>query len=363
MAPVTFKDYYDVLGVDKRADAKAIKRAYRTKARALHPDVNKDDPDAANRFKDVNEAYEVLSDPEKRKMFDRFGEDWKQYRDAGISADDPYAGRTRTATDADFESWFTSAQRNGRYQGGPFEYSYTYNDGTEDNSTGFSDFFSMLFGDEQRGRQRQRAPRQRRGNDVDVQATISLAEAFHGTERRVRVNVPTTCSRCSGTGVVREAMCPTCDGSGTVTSTKTLAVMIPKGVKDNARIRVRGQGGAGANGGPNGDAYLIVKVEQDPRFVREADNLLVTELVAVDTMVLGGSIRVATMSGAIDLTVPASTQSGRTIRARGKGMPRFHTAGHGDLLIRLEADIPANISDEERKLYEALRALKAGQAR
>ena len=261
MAPVQFKDYYNVLGVERAATDAEIKTAFRKKARELHPDVNRDDPQAEERFKEVNEAYEVLSDAEKRRMYDRFGEDWQRYRDAGINPDD-VGSRTSQTRPEDFESWFTG----GGFTPPGDSWEWSERGGYKDTNGRFSDFFNLLFGNEDRGagtRSRFSRPRPIRGDDLEVKTEITLREAAHGTSRQLTLQTPNPCPTCGGTGVARGAMCPTCDGTGAVTTSKTLEVKIPKGVKTGSRVRMAGQGGVGSNGGPNGDVYLVIEVKPD----------------------------------------------------------------------------------------------------
>ena len=349
MAAVQFKDYYDVLGVERTADEAAIRAAYRTLARKHHPDVNPNDPSAEERFKEVNEAYEVLSDAEKRRMYDRFGRDWERYRDAGFTSED---GPAQRPSDDNFAAWFTGgAPTSGHASHG-------------DSGGRFSDFYDLLFGTNAQGRtqtfQRQRRPL--RGEDLELEVGISLEEAFHGTTRRVTLSAPSTCGTCNGTGLARGTTCPTCDGSGQVTTRRTIEVNIPPGVRTGSRVRVAGQGGAGGNGAPNGDVYLHIRVADDGRFVRSGDDLRVSVDVPLYTAVLGGEVIVPTLGGRVALKVPPETQNGRLFRLRGKGMPRLGKQGGstraGDLLVTVSVKLPTNLSEQERQLFERLRDLR-----
>ncbi len=350
---VEFKDYYRVLGVDRGADGAAIRSAYRANAKKLHPDVNRDDPRAEERFKDLNEAYEVLSDDAKRKMYDRFGEDWKRYQDAGVSPDQAarggMPGRTRPSGSAeDFGTWF--AGENG---------SFTFE--SADSGGRFSDFFNLLFGGQQApgGRVRQAAARPRRGDDLEAPTTVTMEEAASGTQRRLSVRTPEVCTLCKGSGEVRGGMCPRCDGSGTTQSMKELEVSIPKGVRTGSRVRISGRGGPGRDGGPAGDVYLMIRIVPHPRFERNGDDLIETVNVPLYTAVLGGEVVVPTLNGQVALTVPAGTQAGRQFRLRGKGMPKLgSTTGEaGDLLVRAAIEVPTALGDEERALWDRLRDL------
>ncbi len=349
MSPVDFKDYYAILGVERGADQKEIKRAFRKKARDSHPDVNRDDPNAEAKFREVNEAHEVLSDSEKRQMYDRYGADWQRYRDAGFDATGgPPPGQTYTTGSGDFEQWFT---------GGSGEYTHTRR---ASGSTGFSDFFNLLFGQDggrMRGFQQQVAPI--RGQDLEINASITLDEAYRGTLRRLTVRAPRACDLCDGTGLVRGAMCPRCDGSGEMLVPRTIEVKVPAGVRTGSRIRARGQGGPGQHGGASGDVYLKVEVQSDARFERDGDNLRTTVEVPLYDAVLGGEARIQTMSGTIALTIPPETQSGKTFRLRGKGMPSLGTPDRfGDLLATVDVKIPTGLSEDERKRFTELRNLR-----
>lgn len=358
MPTVQFKDYYKTLGVDRNADEKAIRTAYRKLVRKLHPDVNRNDPQAEEKIKDVNEAYEVLSDTEKRRMYDRFGADWERYRDAGFNADSPeFSGPTGGAAGGpqDFGEWFAGQAG----QGGTFRTRVEYGDGTQGGGR-FSDFFDLLFGaGQEQARGAGRAARPQRGQDIEVDTKVTLREAFTGTTRRLTIAAPAPCPTCNGTGIVRGAMCPTCDGTGEIQKRRTIEVNIPKGVQTRSRVRVAGQGGAGTNGGPNGDVYLRIEVTPDPRFERNGDELTSTVDVPLYTAVLGGEVIVPTIDSRVALSIPKETQSGRRFRLRGKGMPKLGKPDErGDLVVTTNIVIPQHLSDQERALFEELRDLR-----
>ena len=377
MPSVQVKDYYQVLGVPRTATEKEIRSAYRKLARQHHPDLNPGDKSAEERFKEVNEAHEVLTDADKRKLYDRFGEDWQRYRDAGFTGDEqfatsgpsgtagPRAGRGAAFDPNDFNRWYSSEGGGGG--------SYTFYSTGEDDDT-HSDFFETLFGgrgspfggfggyssSRTRTQPQARASRPQRGEDAEVPVEISFDEAFRGTKRQIQLQVSEPCSTCGGTGEARGQECPTCDGTGVVRRTKTLEVNIPAGIDSGKRVRMAGQGGPGFNGGPAGDVNLIVTVRPDRRFERDGDNLRTEVDVPVTTAVLGGEVEAPTPTGKVALTIPAGTQSGRSFRLRGMGMPKLRgrKGERGDLMARARIVVPTSPSDRERELYEELRAIQ-----
>jgi len=308
---VEFKDYYDILGVSKTASQDDIKKAYRKLARKHHPDVNPNDPTAEERFKEINEAYEVLSDPEKRQKYDQFGKQWRQYERAGGQAQD-----------FNWSQWYTQP-------GGGQSYTYTQVDPDAFEGMfgggGFSDFFESLFGSQQR-----RTTRPKRGKDTEHTVQITLEEAFHGTTRTIQWE----------------------DG-------KRIEAKIPRGVQTGSRIRLKGQGGAGIAGGEQGDLYLVVDVLPHSRFSREGDDLRVQETVDLYTAILGGEITVNALDKPVKLKIPAESQNGRVFRLRGLGMPRLkNPQERGDLLVTIQIALPQNLSKEEKQLFEQLRNLR-----
>lgn len=353
MPKVAFKDYYDVLDVERTADDAALKAAFRKAARKHHPDVNPGDPQAEERFKEVNEAYEVLSDSEKRKLYDRYGEEWQRFKEAGYTGDEPQGGSRRT-TNEDFGSWFTGSS--GGYRSTDFS-----------SSGDHSDFFETLFGNfggsrAGKGTFTRSTPRPRRGQDIDAEVEVSFEEAFRGTTRRFDIQAEEVCPTCGGAGLVRNAICPTCDGAGYIPRIKTIEVKIPSGVANGSRIRVAGQGGVGESGGPSGDVYLIVKVADDRRFTREGDNLRTEVEVPMLTALLGGKTQVVTPTGRVELTIPPETQQGKVFRLRGQGMPKLKSKSgeRGDLLAKTSVTLPTNLTDREKELLEELRDLRSG---
>ena len=202
-----------------------------------------------------------------------------------------------------------------------------------------------------------------RGQDLDAPVDVSFEEAFQGAKRQLSVPTPEVCPTCSGVGVVRGAVCPTCDGTGVSNRTRVLEVSIPAGVTTGSRVRISGQGGTGDNGGPPGDVYLVVNVRTDSRFEREGDDLRTDVDVPADVAALGGEVVVTTPSGRVALTIPGETQSGKTFRLRGQGMPKLKSKGQrGDLFARARITIPSQLSARERELYEELRRIRTGEA-
>src|SRR5215217_6707097 len=359
MPSVQVKDYYQMLGVPRTATEKEIRSAYRKLARQHHPDLNPGDKDAEERFKEVNEAHEVLTDADKRKFYEQFTAPGP----SGTSG--ARAGGGATFDPNDFNQWYSSE---GGGSGGYTFYS------TDEGNDAHSDFFETLFGGRSspfdrfggfsstrtRGQPQARTTRSQRGEDAEVPVEISFDEAFRGTTRQIQLQVSEPCPTCGGTGEARGQECPTCDGTGFVRRTKTLEVDIPAGIDSGKRVRMAGQGGPGLNGGAAGDVNLIVTVRPDRRFERDGDNLKTEVDVPVTTAVLGGEVEVSTPTGKVALTVPAGTQSGRNFRLRGMGMPKLRgrKGERGDLVARARIVTPTNPSDRERELYEELRQIR-----
>jgi molecular chaperone DnaJ len=355
------RDYYDVLGVARGASAEEIKKAYRRKAKELHPDRNKDDPKAEAEFKEANEAYEVLRDAEKKAAYDRFGH-------------------------AAFEQGMGGG---GARPGG-------YGPGGPDFASAFSDVFDDLFGDFMgaRGGRRNRAAR---GADLRYNLRVTLEEAYSGLQKTITVPgsvqcgacegtgaeggaEPTTCPTCSGMGKVRaqqgfftvERTCPTCSGlgqiiknpchvcagAGRVEKERALSVNIPAGVETGTRIRLAGEGEAGMRGGPPGDLYIFIEVQPHRLFERDGTDLHCRVPVSLPTAALGGDIEVPTIDGGRSrVKIPAGSQSGRQMRLRGKGMPALRGGGQGDMFIELAVETPVNLTQRQKELLREFEAL------
>ncbi|MCA0962691.1 molecular chaperone DnaJ [Salipiger bermudensis] len=358
------RDYYDVLGVSKGASADEIKKGYRKKAKELHPDRNADNPDAENLFKEANEAYDVLKDPEKKAAYDRFGH-------------------------AAFEGGMGGG--GGGRPGGGFQ-------GQGDFASAFSDVFDDLFGDFMGGRQggggRQRAAR---GADLRYNLRVTLEEAYNGLQKTINVPSsvqcdecngsgaeggaePVTCPTCSGMGKVRatqgfftvERTCPTCSGlgqiiknpcskcggQGRVQRERALSVNIPAGVETGTRIRLAGEGEAGMRGGPPGDLYIFIDVRKHEIFEREGNELHCRVPVSMATAALGGDIEVPTIDGGRSrVKIPAGSQSGRQMRLRGKGMPALRGGTAGDMFIELAVETPVNLTSRQKELLREFEEL------
>jgi DnaJ-class molecular chaperone len=340
---VNYKDYYAILGVPKTAAAKDIKSAYRKLARKWHPDANPDNAkEAEEKFKDIQEAYEVLGDPDKRSKYDVLGSDWQ--RAAQDAARQRSAGRPGAA-----------GPGASGFAGGA-----TFGEGS-----GFSDFFDMFF--QNIGRRPTGGPapgartRPQQGEDLETTLDLTLAEAYSGGTKSVALQIEDVCPKCGGSGTLNNRVCPECGGRGRVLQTKRFDVSIPKGVREGQRIRLAGQGAAGLNNGPRGDLYLIAHFPGDQRWERRGDDLYIDLPVSIYDLVLGGDVAVPTMNGEVSMTVPAGTPSNKFMRLGGKGMPKLKSGGHGDEYVRLIGTLPTNLSEKETKLFRELAALRNGK--
>ena len=358
------RDFYDVLGVERSASADEIKKAYRRKAKELHPDRNSDNPGAEAAFKEINEAYEALKDPEKKAAYDRFGH-------AAFEAGMGGGGGPR-------------GPRGGMHPGADF-------------SSAFSDVFEDLFGDFMgggRGGARQRASR---GSDLRYNLRVTLEEAFSGTQKSIRVPTLSACDSCNGTGAeggaepvscptcggmgkVRaqqgfftiERTCPTCGGlgqivknpckacrgAGRIEKERTLSVNIPAGVETGTRIRLSGEGEAGLRGGPPGDLYIFIEVREHPLFQRDGHDLYCRVPISFAAAALGGEVEVPTIDGGRSrVKVPAGSQTGKQMRLRGKGMPALRGGGQGDMRLELVVETPVNLTSRQKELLREFESL------
>ncbi|MGY1782028.1 molecular chaperone DnaJ [Geodermatophilus sp. SYSU D01036] len=375
------KDYYAALGVSQGADAAEIKKAYRKLARDLHPDKNPGNTQAEARFKEVSEAYDVLSDPKRRAEYDD-------------------ARRLFGAGGAGARAGFPGGFPGGGGGGQPFDLGDLFGGaggaGTRGGGGGLGDLFGNLFGGGAPGSARARsqaASGPARGQDVETEATLSFEEAVLGVTVPLRMQSPGTCPTCAGsgarpgtaphtcevcggagvtsrsqgafafsepcrncrgTGQVVDDPCPTCQGDGVTTQTRTITVRIPAGVKDGQRIRLAGKGAPGRRGGPAGDLFVVVHVSEHELFGRKGDDVTITVPVTFPEAVLGTTLTVPTLDGNVTLKVPAGTASGRTLRVRGRGVPgRGRT---GDLLVTVEVAVPQRLSAEAERAVKTLDA-------
>lgn len=339
-----YKDYYNSLGVKRTASEKEIKTAFRKLARKHHPDLNPNDREAEARFKEANEAYEVLSDAEKRKKYDQFGSDWDRYQQTSGSP-------------GGFDFSRYQAHDGSSTGGGTYRSSTSGIPGDTD----YSDFFEMLFGrqpgvstDYYSTGRRGTVPRV--GEDYVHEVEVTLEEAFTGTQRIFQMEVPKACQQCGGRGITGKQICPICNGKGTVARMKRLEVKIPPGARTGSRVRIAGEGGQGTGGGGRGDLYLRVVVLPNSRFERKGDDLYVTVPVPLYRAVLGGEVEVPTPKGTkLALKIPAQTQNGRTIRLAGQGMPSLKDPSkRGDLYVKVDVQLPTELGEEEQQLYTEL---------
>ncbi|MEV0263108.1 molecular chaperone DnaJ [Streptomyces sp. NPDC050617] len=375
------KDYYKVLGVPKDATEAEIKKAYRKLAREYHPDANKGDAKAEDRFKEISEANDVLADPKRRKEYD---EARTLFGNGGFRAG-PGGQGGGGSFNFDLGDLFGGAQ--GGPQGG----------GAGGFGGGLGDVFGGLFN---RGAGTGTRTQPRRGQDIESEVTLSFTEAVDGATVPLRMSSSAACKACAGTGdkngtprvcptcvgtgqvsrgtgggfsltdpcpdckgrgLIPENPCDVCKGSGRATSSRTMQVRIPAGVSDGQRIRLRGKGAPGERGGPNGDLYVVVHVDEHPVFGRKGDNLTVTVPVTFPEAALGGEVKVPTLGGpAVTLKIPAGTPNGRTMRARGKGAVR-KDGTRGDLLVTVEVTVPQHLDDKARDTLESYREATAGE--
>ena len=359
------RDYYETLGVSKGASADEIKKAYRKKAKELHPDRNADNPDAEAQFKEANEAYDVLKDAEKKAAYDRFGH---AAFDGGMGGGGG-ARRPHPGQQGDFASAFSDV---------------------------FEDLFGDFMGQQGRGGAGGGRPRATRGSDLRYNMRIPLEEAFTGQQKTIQVptavqcakcdgkgtegssepatcptcagmgkvraqqgffTVERTCPTCSGAGQIIKNPCPVCHGAGRVEKERQLSVNVPAGVETGTRIRLSGEGEAGLRGGPTGDLYIFIEVEDHPIFQRDGVNLYCRVPVSMTAAALGGEVEVPTIEGGRSrVKVPAGSQTGRQMRLRGKGMPALRGGAIGDMFIELSIETPVNLTQKQKELLRQFEA-------
>jgi len=328
---VKFKDYYEVLGIKRDATDDQIRQAYRKLARKFHPDVNPGDKSAEDKFKELNEANEVLSDPEKRKRYDQLGANWKE---GAEFTPPPGWGRVNV----EYEDL------GGIFGGGG----------------AFSDFFESLFGggkstpgqaDQQR--RRRQTTRSSKGQDAEAEMEISLEDAHKGGRHRITLQGMRTCPTCNGTGSSNGGVCPTCRGAGQVLNPKTIDVNIPPGAREGSVIKVAKQGQPGSGGNAAGDLYIKLKIKPHSIFTVSGDDISLEVPASPSEAVLGATIEVPTIDGKAEMKIPAGAQGGQRMRLRGQGLNK-RGGGRGDQYVKLKIVVPTHPSEREKQLYQEL---------
>ncbi|MDO8491829.1 MAG: J domain-containing protein [Dehalococcoidia bacterium] len=340
------RDYYEILGLKRTASDKDMKQAYRRLARKHHPDLNPGNKAAEATFKEINEAYEVLSDPANRKKYDQFGANWKY---ADRMGQPPPPGGGQGQGQGPWTAWDFDAQPGAGAAGAGFE-----------SAGDFGDIFEVLSG--RRGRTGGFGGRTRRGEDVEQPVEVTLEEAHEGTTRLLQTHSIESCPTCKSSGRVQNLPCSTCQGSGQVMRPRRLEVKIPPGVATGSRVKIAGEGGPGSGGGSRGDLYLVTHVRPHPRFQRKGDDLHTDVDVPLTDMVLGGEVEVPTVKSKVVLKIPHRTQNGKAFRLAGLGMPHLGGAGKGDLYARVQVVLPTELTEKEQKLFEELKeSRRSGQ--
>ena len=332
---VQYKDYYQTLGVARGASDAELKKAFRKLAREFHPDVAKNKKQAEEKFKEINEAYEVLGDPAKRKRYDELGANWRSGADFR-----PPSG------------WESFGQ--GRPSGGGAQEFHF-------GGTGFSDFFEQIFGSAGgrgpagfgRGGFAGEEVGGERGQDIQGDILVTLEEAMSGSVRSVSVRHGVACQSCAGSGQRSRRPCAVCGGTGQVAKAETYQVKVPAGVTEGQRLRSAGRGEAGMGGGAAGDLLLRVRLARHPDFEVEDHNLIYQAEVAPWEAVLGANISVPTLSSPVSIKIPPGTQNGQKLRVRGRGLPE-RGGGNGDLIVETRVEVPNRVTEPERKLWEQL---------
>lgn len=339
-----YKDYYKILGVDRSASDKEIKEAYRKFARKYHPDVNPGDAGANEKFKEINEAYQVLSDKEKRSRYDNLGENWQYY------GNQSYGGSPQGQP---------ASPRNKNFEDVHVEFS--------DLGGGFSDFFKTffaqsgpLFTNEHFEYPSQGSSHSYRGQDAEVELDVTLEESYKGDSKVIELQIPKMCPACGGKRLAEGKACERCHGTGVVEHSKRLQVKIPVGAFDGMKIRLGGQGFENGNGrkGKHGDLYLFVKVLPHPLFERKGDDIYGKVPVPVWDAVLGGEVKVETLKGKMLLKLPVETQNGKVFRLEKCGMPRMNGSGFGDHYAEIKINVPEKLTSDEKQLFMKLKELR-----
>lgn len=346
--PVEYKDYYSTLGLARTATPEEIRRAFRRLARECHPDVATQEVEAAVRFREINEAYEVLSDPGKRSTYDSLDRGW--WYEPGASSRSHRDSGNRPHTRAQTK------------QGSTFEFCFG-------GTTGFSEFFEHVFGaqaqrspDPSPSANDQGAQSGRRGQDVESEILVSLSEVMSGAIRPLALQREVTCPLCDGTGAAHTQRCRGCNGKGEILQRQRYQLRIPAGVKEGQRLRVAGEGSAGEESGRAGDLYLRVRYAKHPDFQVEGANLVCEVRIAPWEAVLGAQVTVATLNQNVSIRIPAGSQNGQRLRVRAQGLPQS-TGERGDLHVILNIQVPQTLTDRERALWVQLAAQSSYRAR
>lgn len=325
---VKFKDYYEILGIKRDVTEDQIRQAYRKLARKHHPDLNPGDKSAEERFKEINEANEVLSDPEKRKRYDQLGANWQN---GAEFTPPPGWGRVNV----DYEDLGSV------FSGG-----------------GFSDFFESLFGGARSAgqpdtRRRSGSRSRAKGQDAEAEMEISLEDAHRGGRHRITLQSVRVCPTCNGTGSSNGAVCPTCRGTGQVVSPRTIDVNIPPGAREGSVIKLPRHGQPGMGGGESGDLYIKLRIKPHSMFTVSGDDITTEVPITASEAVLGSSIEVPTIDGKAETKIPAGSQGGQRLRLKGQGLNK-RGGGRGDQYIRLKIVVPTNPTEREKQLYKEL---------
>jgi DnaJ-class molecular chaperone len=320
----TTKDYYEILGVRRDASSEEIKKAYRKLARKYHPDVNPGDAESEERFKEISEAYHVLIDPEARKKYDNMG-------------------HQAFAEGFDFNSFW-------EHVAGETGFSFGFDPFGRTRRTGFGGI-EDLFGGAMGGfGARTRAPQ--RGNDLTYKVEIDFLEAAKGSTRHLNLKKESVCSSCGGTGQESGSLCGSCYGRGQISETQRLNVKIPEGVDTGSKIRLRGKGEPGANGGPPGDLYIVVQVKPHPVFARQGPDVFTTVPITVGEAVLGGKVKVPTIGVPTTMTIPPGTQGGQKFRLKGKGIKKLKGSERGDQYVTVRVTLPKNLDERSKEIIK-----------
>jgi DnaJ-class molecular chaperone len=330
------KDFYSTLGVAKTASEKEVRSAYRKLARKHHPDVNPGDKAAEAKFKDITAAYEVLSDADKRKKYDKYGDRWEHAEQI-----------------EEMQRQRGARHSTGGFQGGVGDIQYDLN--SMDDLGDLGSVFGSFFG-RGGGAGFQQRTMSRRGQDVQQPVDVTFEEAYHGTTRMLELVSQEACATCGGTGEVAGATCHVCGGHGAIRKPRRLEVKIPAGVATGAKVKVASEGQAGMGGGKKGDLLLVVNVRPHGRFERKGDDLYVDVEVPLTAAVLGGEVEVPTVTSKVMLKIPPLTQNGKLFKLGGLGMPRLKGGGKGDLYARVRARLPEKLDDKQKDLFEKLSA-------